>query len=158
MEISYFPVYAYNGPLMKGILINIQNVQSFFVIGVVKVCSPLIVYLTLMHPITLPIDLQCPSMSIRRGLPSGRPPYGAPLVCRLQEARLQVLVAILKKRDQTQEEVCKKRLERMWARLHEHKDTKFRKIRNEHMKGITPGTASAQMQLMDLLYRNTTCR
>ncbi len=64
---------------------------------------------------------------------------GILLICclnRLQEARLKVLVAILKKRDQTQEEVGKKRLERMWTKLHEQKDTKFKKIRNDHMKGI----------------------
>ena len=57
------------------------------------------------------------------------------LVRRLQEARLAVLVALLKKREQSHEELNEKRLERMWARLNEQKESRFRKIRNEHAKG-----------------------
>ena len=57
------------------------------------------------------------------------------LARRLQEARLAVLVALLKKREQSHGELNEKRLERMWARLNEQKESRFRKIRNEHAKG-----------------------
>lgn len=53
---------------------------------------------------------------------------------RLQEARLEVLKQLLKKREENHAELNIKRLDKLWSKKQKEKDAKVKKIRNEHIK------------------------
>lgn len=55
---------------------------------------------------------------------------------RLQEARLEVLKQLLKKREENHAELNIKRLDKLWSKKQKEKDSKVKKIRNEHIKSM----------------------
>ncbi|KAL3885253.1 hypothetical protein ACJMK2_025341 [Sinanodonta woodiana] len=55
---------------------------------------------------------------------------------KLQEARLEVLKQLLKQREENHQDLNIKRLDRLWSKKQKEKDSKIRKIRNEHIKMI----------------------
>ena len=56
--------------------------------------------------------------------------------CRLQEARLEVLQRLLKQREEHHQDLNTKRLDRLWAKKQEEKESRVAKIRAEHIKTI----------------------
>jgi hypothetical protein len=54
----------------------------------------------------------------------------------LQEARLEVLQRLLKQREEHHQDLNIKRLDRLWARKQEEKESRVKKIRGEHIKTI----------------------
>ncbi|OWF41651.1 cilia- and flagella-associated protein 91-like isoform X2 [Mizuhopecten yessoensis] len=55
---------------------------------------------------------------------------------KLQEARLEVLKDLLKKREENHQELNIKRLDKIWSKKQKEKESKIKKIRNEHIKTI----------------------
>ncbi|XP_052061447.1 cilia- and flagella-associated protein 91-like [Mytilus californianus] len=55
---------------------------------------------------------------------------------KLQEARLEVLKQLLKKREENHAELNIKRLDKLWSKKQKEKEAKIKKIRNEHIKTI----------------------
>lgn len=55
---------------------------------------------------------------------------------KLQEARLEVLKQLLKKREENHQELNIKRLDKLWSKKQKEKEAKIKKIRNEHIKTI----------------------
>lgn len=53
---------------------------------------------------------------------------------RLQDARLEVLKQLLKKREENHAELNIKRLDKLWTKKQKEKDYRVKKIRNEHIK------------------------
>ncbi|KAL5020064.1 hypothetical protein ScPMuIL_002956 [Solemya velum] len=55
---------------------------------------------------------------------------------KLQEARLEVLMQLLKQREENHQELNVKRLDKLWSKKQREKERKIKKIRNEHIKTI----------------------
>ncbi|XP_056010247.1 cilia- and flagella-associated protein 91-like isoform X1 [Ostrea edulis] len=55
---------------------------------------------------------------------------------KLQDARLEVLKQLLKKREENHAELNIKRLDKLWTKKQKEKDYRVKKIRNEHIKSI----------------------
>lgn len=55
---------------------------------------------------------------------------------KLQAARLEVLKRLLRQRQENQEDVTNRRLDRLWSRRQKEKEEKFKRIRYEHIKII----------------------
>ncbi|KAK3106963.1 hypothetical protein FSP39_004095 [Pinctada imbricata] len=55
---------------------------------------------------------------------------------KLQEARMEVLKKLLKKREENHAELNIKRLDKLWTKKQKDKEKKIKKIRNEHIKSI----------------------
>lgn len=55
---------------------------------------------------------------------------------KLQAARLEVLKRLLRQRQESQEDVTNRRLDRLWSRRQKEKEEKFKRIRYEHIKII----------------------
>ncbi|XP_076457468.1 cilia- and flagella-associated protein 91-like [Babylonia areolata] len=60
---------------------------------------------------------------------------------KLQEARLEVLKKLLIKREENHQELNIKRLDKLWSKKQKEKDSRIRKVRNEHIKTIRKLTA-----------------
>ena len=56
-------------------------------------------------------------------------------VCRLQEARLQLLTKLLKQREKNHAELNIKRLDKMWKKKQKEKEAFIQKVRHEHIRG-----------------------
>lgn len=75
---------------------------------------------------------------------------------KLQEARLEVLKQLLKKREENHAELNIKRLDKLWSKKQKEKDAKVKKIRNEHIKTIRKltrkrGKVEGQMERRDII-------
>ena len=55
-------------------------------------------------------------------------------LCRLQEARLEVLQKILREREENHTELNTKRLDKLWTKKQKEREKKVNWIRNEHIK------------------------
>lgn len=63
---------------------------------------------------------------------------------KLQAARLQVLLKLLQQREENQQELNTKRLDRLWAKKQKEKQERSLKIRYEHIKAIRKLTKKRQ--------------
>ncbi|XP_077864183.1 cilia- and flagella-associated protein 91-like [Saccoglossus kowalevskii] len=75
---------------------------------------------------------------------------------KLQEARLEVLMQILKEREENHQELNAKRLDKLWSKKQQEREDRVKRIRNEHIKTIRKLTETRRKVEGKLERRNIT--